>query len=254
MNQFNAYSGYYDSLYQNKDYLGETKFILTIIKKFSKHQGRDILSLGCGTGTYEILLEQKGYQILGVDFSEKMLKIAREKALQHKAKIDFIKGDVRKFTTRKKFDNVLAMFNIVGYQNTNGDLENFIKTAGKHLKKGGLFMFDGWYQPAILKDRPENRRKIITLGDSRQVERITTQVLDIEKSLLKINFQLRETGLGKKVLDVEEDHPMRFFTLNEITYFLNKNGFNLRHCCRFKHLNEPVSENFWDMFIVAEKL
>lgn len=254
MNQFNAYSNYYDNFYQDKDYRGETEFILASIRKYSHLKGKSILSLGCGTGTYEILLNKKGYNIVGVDFSEKMLKIARKKASQNKVKIDFLKGDVRDFVAHKKFDNVLAMFNIVGYQNTNNDLENFIKTAGKHLKKGGLFMFDGWYQPAILKDRPENRRKTVKLNDGRQVERITTQDLDIEKSLLRINFRLQESGQGKKILEIKENHPMRFFTLNEISYFLTKNGFNLRLSCRFKYLKESVSENYWDMFIVAEKL
>ncbi|MFH1233604.1 MAG: class I SAM-dependent methyltransferase [Patescibacteria group bacterium] len=254
MNQFDAYSNYYDNLYQNKDYRGETKFILNAIRKFSRHSGKDILSFGCGTGTYEILLNKKGYTIVGVDLSAKMLEIARDKANQIKAKIDFRQGDVRKFKINKKFDNVLALFNIVGYQNTNNDLENFIKTAGRHLKSGGLFMFDCWYQPAVLKNRPENRQRIIKLSNGHLVKRTTTQILDIEKSLLHITFRLREFNSLKKTPEVKENHPMRFFTLNEIDYFLKKNNFNLRRVCRFKHLNKPISENNWDMFIIAEKL
>jgi len=251
---FNAYADYYDSFYQDKDYVGETKFILNVLKNFSKDKGKEILSLGCGTGTYEILLSQAGYQLVGVDFSDKMLSIAKEKAGQAGAKIKFFKGDVRKFTTPQKFSHVLALFNIIGYQNSDLDLENFIKTAGRHLKPGGLFMFDGWYQPAILKDRPQNRRKIIKLANGRRLERITTQTLNIEKSLLQITFQLKELGASRKIIEVKEEHPMRFFTLNEIAYFLTKNGFQLIKSCRFKHLQEAISEDYWDIFVIAKKI
>lgn len=249
MNQFIEYSNYYDDIYKNKDYAGETEFLLDVIKKFSKSKGNRILSLGCGTGTYEILLKQAGFDITGVDFSKEMLDIAKLKVEKLNIKIDFLEGDVRNIKLEEKFDNVLAMFNIIGYQNTNKDVEDFIKNAADHLDSGGLFMFDGWYQPAILKDRPENRNKIINTSKDTKAERITTQTLDIEKSILNITFKIKEDDQ-----EMIENHPMRFFTYNEIEYFLSQNGFKLLNICHFKNLDEPISENYWDMFVIAEKI
>ena len=41
-----------------------------------------ILDLGCGTGSLSLLLAELGYDVIGADFSPKMLDIAREKSEQ----------------------------------------------------------------------------------------------------------------------------------------------------------------------------
>lgn len=254
MKQFIKYSNYYDNIYKNKDYEEETKFLLEAIQKFSKNECKTILSWGCGTGSYEILLKKKGFDITGVDFSEEMLNIAKSKIKKLNIEIDFLKGDVRNIKLNKKFDLVLAMFNIIGYQNTNQDVQDFIQNTARHLNSGGILMLDGWYQPAILKDRPENRIKIIDMENGLKAKRITTQELNIEKSLLNITFKITEVDQDNKNQEMVENHPMRFFTYNEIEYFLSQNGFKLLNICHFKNLDEPISENHWDMFVIAEKI
>jgi len=134
---FENYSKYYDLFYKDKDYLKETKFLLQVIKKY-KLIGKDILSLGCGTATYEILLANKGFNIVGLDLSRKMLNIGHKKVddLKLNNKIKLILQDVRKITLPKKFDTVMCMFNVIGYQNSNSDLELMLSGVSKHLKKG----------------------------------------------------------------------------------------------------------------------
>src|SRR4029077_13188862 len=39
-----------------------------------------ILDVGCGTGSLAVLLGKAGYDVLGIDFSERMIAAAREKA------------------------------------------------------------------------------------------------------------------------------------------------------------------------------
>ncbi len=253
-NQFKKYSNYYDSLYKDKDYQEESDFILSVIKRYGK-KGGDLLSLGCGTGTYEMILSKKFKKVVGVDRSKEMVDIANKKISDLKTKnLEFKIGDVRTFRTKQKFDTVMAMFNIAGYQITNDDFENFIKTASSHLKKGGLFVYDAWYQPAVLKERPTDRKKEIMLDSQTSIVRKTSQVLDIEKSILNIKFEVEEIGSDGTVKSMTETHPMRFYTVNETEYFLNKGGFKLVKICKFTDLSVPISENEWNMFVIAEKV
>ena len=56
---------------------------------------KDILDLGCGTGRFTFLLEEKAPKsINGIDISEKMLEIAKEKAKTKKSKAEFIVGNI----------------------------------------------------------------------------------------------------------------------------------------------------------------
>jgi 2-polyprenyl-3-methyl-5-hydroxy-6-metoxy-1,4-benzoquinol methylase len=66
------------------------------------------LDLGCGTGTHSIYLAQRGFVVVGVDFSPKAIEMAREKARQAGAAVDFRVGDVTCLDfLREPFDFVL---------------------------------------------------------------------------------------------------------------------------------------------------
>jgi 2-polyprenyl-3-methyl-5-hydroxy-6-metoxy-1,4-benzoquinol methylase len=48
-----------------------------------------VLDLGCGTGSLSLLMAQLGYSVTGIDFSPRMIELAREKAAAAGAAIDF---------------------------------------------------------------------------------------------------------------------------------------------------------------------
>lgn len=245
MDTFQKYADYYDSIYQSKNYQKEVDFLIKIIDKFSVKKVKNILSLGCGTASHDIILAKKGYKIFGIDKSKRMIDIAREKATKEKVDIKFKLADIADFKVTGKFDFCMAMFNIAGYMAENEDMGKMLKNVSKFLKSGGLFVFDCWYGPAVLKSRPEDKEKEIG-GFMRK----TTQNLDIERSLININFKLSENG----VLKTEEDHKIRFWYRKELEYFLGKNGFKVVEVCNFLDLNSRISEDNWNIFIVAKKI
>jgi ubiquinone/menaquinone biosynthesis C-methylase UbiE len=59
---------------------------------------KKILDIGCGTGRHTIEMTKRGYNVIGVDFSESQLKKAKEKALANNLRIEFQKQDARKLT------------------------------------------------------------------------------------------------------------------------------------------------------------
>jgi SAM-dependent methyltransferase len=250
---FKNYSKYYDAIYRDKDYLKETRFILKVLKRYGLKRW-NLLSLGCGTCTYEILLAKKGYKIVGIDKSETMLKIASKKIEGAKlgSKIHILKRDVRNFSFNKKFDNAMAMFNIVGYQTKNRDFEKMLANVSHSLKKFGIFIFDCWYMPAVLKDGPTRKIKKIKTKKG-FVTRLTKSQLLVNRNIIEINFEVTENVKSKIVRRVNETHKMRYWSLPELEYFLDKTGFILERVCNFMNLNSEISDNKWNIFVVARK-
>ncbi len=83
----------YDSLMEDVDYNQWVAFILGIFGKYSFSCG-SILDLGCGTGNVTIPLAQKGFSLVGVDASEDMLAIAKDKAMDKGLDILFIQQKI----------------------------------------------------------------------------------------------------------------------------------------------------------------
>lgn len=248
---FEQYSKYYDLLYKQKNYLKEVSFVEKIFDKYKITEIRNLLTLGCGTASHEIVFAQKGYKITGIDISKTMLDIAKNKIknLNLENNISLIKGDVRKIKLTKKFEAVLALFNVMGYQISNNDVENTLMGVSGALKKGGLFIFDCWHTPAVLIDKPTNRVKSIKEGEN-TISRITNSKLDPLKNLIKINFKIVDSKNSKSV---SETHTMRYFSIPEISYFLNKNGMELVNVYNFLDLTTKVKDDKWNIFIVAKK-
>jgi 2-polyprenyl-3-methyl-5-hydroxy-6-metoxy-1,4-benzoquinol methylase len=74
------------------------------------HQPGRALDLGCGTGTNVITLAKHGWQVLGVDFISKPIKIARKKAEEAGVQVDLIVDDVTSLKgIEGPFDLVLDM-------------------------------------------------------------------------------------------------------------------------------------------------
>lgn len=246
MSVFGAYSKYYDLLYQDKNYEAESDYINSIIKKYNSDT-KTILELGCGTGKHAKLLSKKGYELYGIDVSEEMLE--RAKVLGINCEV----GDVRTFRTNKKFDSVISLFHIVSYQTTDEDVLDFFETASAHLNTNGVVIFDIWYKPAVLNQLPGKRVKELENNEIKVVRHCTPNHIK-EKSVVEVNYKIEITN--KTTLETEilnEIHPMRYFSREEIENFASKKGFKIIHTEEWLTKNEPA-QNTWGVCFVGVKL
>jgi SAM-dependent methyltransferase len=104
-------------------------------------EGGRLLDLPCGNGRLSLPLSLMGYEVTGVDSCEEFLLEAEKSAKKHKAEITYVRGDMRKFSERKKYDGVICMGNSFGYFNRADSLEFFVN-VNKNLKAGGRFVID----------------------------------------------------------------------------------------------------------------
>ena len=78
---YNSIADIYDELYRNKDYKKEITFINEVINKYSELRPKNILDVGCGTGTHAYHLSKLGFSVTGVDLSSEMIKKAKKATL-----------------------------------------------------------------------------------------------------------------------------------------------------------------------------
>jgi len=120
-----------------------------------------------------------------------MLNQARSKAVSlSKEQIVFHQGDLRRFSILHDFDAVLMMFAVLGYQTTNEDVLAALNTVSRHLKPGGLFIFDVWYGPAVLKQRPGEKEKTIRTAEG-DIIRNASGTLDVFRHLCEVRYHLK---------------------------------------------------------------
>jgi len=248
---FDRYGEYYDLIYRDKDYEKECDFVESIFKKYSSIPVSSIFEGGCGTGGHAIPLARRGYKVLGADLSEVMIESALQKAKKAKLKIDFRAGDLRSLNLDRKFDSAICMFAVMGYFTTNREVEKVIRNVRSVLKENALFIFDVWNGLAVLRVLPEVRVKIME-SQGKRVIRWVHPELDSFNHLCKDHYHLIVTEEDKVVDEVMETHTVRYFFPQEISYYLEENGFEVVEICPFLDLGGKVDEKVWNMTCIAK--
>jgi len=246
---FCDYSRYYDLLYKDKDYTEEAAYIYGLIRKF-KPYAKTILNLGCGTGRHDACLEKLGCQITGVDLSETMLAEAHKREVP--GKLEFLKGDARDVDLCKAFDAVVSLFHVASYQTVDADILALFRTANKHLKNGGIFIFDFWHGGGVLNDPPVVRVKHLE-NDDVKITRTAEPVMHSEQNLIDVNYHIVTTDKKSgRSSEIREKHMMRYFFLTELEPFLSEAGFTIKKSLRWMS-NKPLSSDWYGLIAAVKE-
>ena len=93
-----------------------------------------ILDIGCGGGLLTEPMKKLGADVVGIDASEKNIKIAKLHSKKNNLNIKYLCVSPENFITKEKFDVILNM-EIVEHVE---DIDFFLKSSSKLLKKGGI--------------------------------------------------------------------------------------------------------------------
>lgn len=252
---FGLYSQYYDLLYADKDYAGEVAYVLSLLGQHAQSKVTSLLELGCGTGIHAALMAKQGLGVLGVDMSAEMLAEARARASaqgHQKKQLSFEQGDARDFRANRRFDAVVSLFHVLSYQSREVDLQAMMQTAAAHLESGGIFVFDFWYGPAVLWQRPTVRMKRLT-NQEIAVERLAEPVVLDAENVVDVNYSVSIRNLKTNAVEqIKETHRMRYLFLPEIDKLLGENGFKRLRAEEWMTGRSP-SVDSWGVCVVAAK-
>jgi len=209
----------YDQMYRSIfDYDEQFRTARRLLKPY--HVKR-ILELGCGSGNLARRFSDAGYQYTGMDIAKPMLRIARRENPQ----ADFVHGDMRRFTTRRKFDAVLVAGRGFAYMTRNKDVLGTLTCIRKALRPKGVLVFDNFDAATIFKDLWRPQRDEVRVG-KRTISRLSRRTQNLETGWTwnwSATYIVKE---GRRVRTFKDRSVLRAFTRDELALLLALAGFS----------------------------
>jgi SAM-dependent methyltransferase len=108
----------------------------------ARRSGGPVLELGVGTGRLAIPIAADGIDVIGVDASEGMLAVARERAVLAGVEVDLRFGDFRDPPVEGPVPLVTIPFRSLLHMQTDQDRRAVLRAVYRLLEPGGTFIFD----------------------------------------------------------------------------------------------------------------
>jgi SAM-dependent methyltransferase len=247
---FTKYAQFYDTYYAQKNYEAEAGFVLDVAGRFGPPPG-SVLDMGCGTGRHITEFLKRGLRCEGFDQSSGMLDQACQRLAGQEVRLS--QANLTTFHSAKTYDLVVSLFAVIGYLVRNSDLIAGFRTARRHLNPGGVFVFDGWFGPAVLDQRPEYRRHEYR-RDGELVVREATPTLDLCRQTVTVQYDLEISNDGRVLQHISEEHCMRLMFVQEIALAAEAAGLEIVHCCPFMEPDGQPNSKTWNVCFVARSI
>lgn len=231
------------SLYDHYS-LGLTGDVSFYLEEAKKARGR-VLELACGTGRVTIPLALAGVDVVGVDLSQPMLDIAREKvaklAEDVRGRIQLVQGDMRSFYVDtpegEKFGAAMIPYRSFCHILTPEDQARVLERMRDHLVDDGLLIIN-IFDPRlewILEDSsfPESPlRKHHEFNHPETGNRVViwdTRKYDLEKQVIDEDRIFEEIDLDGVVIQRSyAKWSLRWTYRHEMEYLLRLSGFEIQ--------------------------
>lgn len=141
MSSYQTFAYLYDELTQNVEYEKRCDYILSFFEKNGIKSGT-VLDLACGTGSMSIPFMKKGYNIIGLDYSEEMLEIASNRLSEAGNNFSLLKAKMQEFELSEKIGACICCLDSINHLNNIDDVQATFKNVYDSLNNNGLFVFD----------------------------------------------------------------------------------------------------------------
>lgn len=141
---YEAEASVYDAIYKvtGKNYPAEADNLIRIVKTVlnrSTYQ-MSLLDVACGTGAHLAKLWDYFDLVEGLDLSDEMLAVARERLPNTVLR----QGNMMHFNLGRQFDVVTCLFSAIGYMRSDAGLFLAVDAMARHVKPGGVLIIEPW--------------------------------------------------------------------------------------------------------------
>ena len=216
---FNELASYYDLIYSWKNYQQEANKIKSLIAKYKKSAGNDLLEVACGTGKHIQYLKDS-FSILATDANKAMLTIAK----RNFPDVAFKQADMIQMDLGKTFDIIICLFSAIGYIKTYSNLNKTIKNFAQHLKPGGIVILEPWFtESTYISGLPT-----MTTYDSENTK-IARLCVCKKKGILSImDMHYLISEKDQSTQHFVERHELALFDINKILSIMDKFGLKTK--------------------------
>jgi len=124
--------------------------------------------------------------------------------------------------------------------------------AFNNLKKDGLFLFDFWFGPAVIHQKPLVRKKTI-FTENNTICRIAEPELLLDRNQVNVKYTYYDFDHSKRSFKITDElHQMRYFSVPELEFLASETGFKVLNYEEFLTGFEPSFET-WGVSIILRK-
>lgn len=248
MDSYTGFAKVYDLFMEDVPYKEWSRWIAEMLRAHGIEDGL-VLDLACGTGVMTELLEEAGYDMIGIDQSEEMLERALDRKEQSGHDILYLCQDMREF---ELYGTVRAIVSVCDSMNYVLEEEAFLDiltaAAENYLDYGGLFLFDlntEYKYRMLLGEQTiaENREEGSFIWENSYDEE--EKINEYELTL----FIREDSGYYRKY---EEVHYQRAYPLDTVKELVARSGLKLLQVCD-AYTGEPVREDSERICVVCRR-
>jgi SAM-dependent methyltransferase len=154
MDIYTEYAPFYDGSGQIRFAILFGQYLAELLARHPP-PGNQALDLACGTGTLALIMADRGFEVMGVDASEAMLALARERGADSDTpeRLFFQQGDLRDLLAESAegtslrpwlaaFDLITCTYDSLNYLLHDAELAACFRDIAALLRPGGLFIAD----------------------------------------------------------------------------------------------------------------
>ncbi len=212
---FNQLAQYYDLIYTWKEYAKEADKIKSLITKYKKSEGNDLLEVACGTGKHTQYLKDS-FSILATDANKAMLAVAQQKLPD----VTFKQADMIKMDLGKTFDIIICLFSSIAYVKTYKNLRSTIKNFSRHLNKGGVVIIEPWFtESTYITGLPT-----MTTYDGEDIKIARLCVCKKRGILSVMDMHYLVAEKDKNMKNFVEKHELAMFNVDQFLQIMQENA------------------------------
>ena len=242
-----AYTGFaqvYDTFMDNVPYDEWGEYLVSLLKKYGVEDGL-VLDMGCGTGAMTRYLDAHGYDMTGIDVSEEMLTIAKEKSSPD---ILYLLQDMREFELYGTVRAIVSVCDSLNYITEEEDLLQVFRLVWNYLDPDGVFFFD---MNTIYKYKEMLGET--TIAENREEGSfIWENYYDPEEQLNQYDLTLYVQDEDDRYVRFEETHIQKAYALERVLELLEKAGLKAEQIFD-SDTGEAVMETTGKFCVVARK-
>lgn len=232
-------SPYYDLLYKERDQEEADMFIDNLVKHLSPPKQSIMLDLACGKGRYSVALNRMGYNVTGIDLSQRKIEAAK---LHLNSGLAFAVNDMRVPLEPNKYDYVFNLFTSFGYFDNEEENKIVLVNVFNSLKKGGVFVLDYMNGEKTAKH---------LLG----YEEFSVEDIDfIIERYVKDNLIVKEIKIKDADVKYNFLEKISIFTEAKLAELITDCGFEIKEIFGDYQLNQYDSINSDRLIIICRKL
>ena len=226
-NDFDKWAEIYDQVYS--DVFEDIHFY----KNLAYRTNDKILEIGCGTGRITIPIAKDGHKVVGIDISESMLAILKNKIKNSILDISCHKMDMKNINIKGNFSLVIIPFN--GFQSMLdiSDQYECLSSIRAHMHSDSNLVLD-MFPPSLnmFDQNPQTWyqvKEIISADSSESIMVKHSSKYLLESQLIHTKLMIEEIINCEIVKTVYKDFSLRYTNRYESEYLFKHTGFKIEN-------------------------